>query len=304
MMARNWPAKTRHDSALCVGGFLARAGWDVDTIDHFMVAVQETAGVTDHSHVENGRKAAVDAATMHREDGKGCGFPALTELFGKAVAKQIAKLVGYREVPEPTAPSEDGRPVMKVGGGRLSDLADESEALLIEAGVPFYERSNTLARPIVRIVDTFHGTKTSVAQLARVDAVYARDILCRIAVWVRFDIRAKKMVRIDPPPDVAATLLARAGEWNFPTIAGIVTTPTMRPDGTIFDQPGYDPATRLLLIDPPPMAPIPENPTRADAEAALALLNGLLRSFPWWMASPRPPRCRCSSRRSCAAPSR
>jgi hypothetical protein len=103
LMARNWPAKTRHDSSLCVGGFLARAGWDVDTIGHFMVAVQTVAGVTDHTHVENGCKAAVDAATMHREDGKGYGYPALVELFGEAVTKKIAKILNYREVPQPTS---------------------------------------------------------------------------------------------------------------------------------------------------------------------------------------------------------
>jgi Bifunctional DNA primase/polymerase, N-terminal len=91
LMARNWPAKTRHDSSLCVGGFLARAGWDVDTIGDFMVAVQEVAGVSDHAHIENGRTAAVDAAKLHLEDGKGFGYPALVELFGEPVAKQIAK---------------------------------------------------------------------------------------------------------------------------------------------------------------------------------------------------------------------
>jgi hypothetical protein len=105
LMARGWPAKTRHDASLCVGGFLARAGWDVDTIDHFMVAMQTVAGVTDPEHIENGCKAAVDAANLHLEDGKGCGFPALVELFGEPVAKQIAKIVGYdSNAPEPFSP--------------------------------------------------------------------------------------------------------------------------------------------------------------------------------------------------------
>jgi hypothetical protein len=103
LMARHWPAKTRHDAALRVGGFLARAGWDVDTIGHFMEAMQEVAGVTDHAHVENGRTAAVDAATAHLADGKGYGFPALVEVFGEPVAKRIAKILGYREAPEPTS---------------------------------------------------------------------------------------------------------------------------------------------------------------------------------------------------------
>src|SRR4029450_4420535 len=39
-------------------------------------------------------------------------------------------------------------------------------------------------------------------------------------------------------------------------------------------------ATRLLLVDPPPMVAIPENPTRDDALRAVALLEGLLTEFP------------------------
>ena len=44
---------------------------------------------------------------------------------------------------------------------------------------------------------------------------------------------------------------------------------------------GYDPATGLLLADPPPMPDVPEQPSRADAEAALSVLDGLLEEFPF-----------------------
>ena len=71
-------------------------------------------------------------------------------------------------------------------------------------------------------------------------------------------------------------LLKKFGDWTFPTLAGIITTPTLRPDGSILKDAGYDPATQLLLIDPPPMPEIPEKPTRDDALAALKLLKELL----------------------------
>ena len=87
-------------------------------------------------------------------------------------------------------------------------------------------------------------------------------------------------VQIDPPSETAETVLARAGEWAFSTIAGIVNTPTLRPDGTILDQAGFDPATRLLLIDPPAMAPIPDEPTEDDARKELEFLKALIRGFP------------------------
>ena len=83
------------------------------------------------------------------------------------------------------------------------------------------------------------------------------------------------------PINIAATILARVGEWTFPTIAGVITTPTLRPDGSLLVKQGYDDATRLLLVEPPPMPPIPDKPTRGDALAALALLEGLLAEFPF-----------------------
>jgi hypothetical protein len=62
LMARHWPASGRHDGCMRVGGFLARCGWRPDDIEHFMLAVQTVAGVTDPTHVKAGCKAAVDAA--------------------------------------------------------------------------------------------------------------------------------------------------------------------------------------------------------------------------------------------------
>ena len=47
---------------------------------------------------------------------------------------------------------------------------------------------------------------------------------------------------------VATALLARAGAWRFNSIIGVVTAPTLRPDGSVIDRPGYDPATGLLFV--------------------------------------------------------
>jgi hypothetical protein len=169
--------------------------------------------------------------------------------------------------------------LIKVVSGSLSTNADEAEQALIDAGVEFFERSNMLVRPIVRDVDGFRGAKTKTAQLARVGPVYMRDILGRIAHWYRLDKRGREWVKIDPPKETAETVFARAGEWQFPSIAGIINTPTLRPDGTILDRAGFDPATRLLLIDPPAMAPIPDKPTKDDAIAELKFLRTLLTGF-------------------------
>ena len=60
-----------------------------------------------------------------------------------------------------------------------------------------------------------------------------------------------KMVPCTPPRLVASILLTRVGEWRFPQISGIVTAPTLRRDGSLITNPGYDPKTRLYYMADP-----------------------------------------------------
>jgi Primase C terminal 2 (PriCT-2) len=174
------------------------------------------------------------------------------------------------------------KPKIEVRDGELSELATLGEKLLIDAGVALYQRGGMLVRPIIEIVDASHGRKTKVAQLKSVDAIYVRDLLSRHGEWLKRDTRRKnKPVPTNPPSEIPLTMLGRVGEWKYPKRAGVISTPTMRLDGSILDRPGYDEETRLLLIEPPPMPAIPEKPTRDEAMAALMLIDDLLVEFPF-----------------------
>jgi hypothetical protein len=96
IVIRHWPPTEGHEAALRVGGLLARAGWDAEAIGHFVVAVQEVAGVTDQLHLEDNRRTAVSAVEHMANGGNVYGLPALSDLFGDAPARQIAKIIGYR----------------------------------------------------------------------------------------------------------------------------------------------------------------------------------------------------------------
>jgi hypothetical protein len=100
------------------------------------------------------------------------------------------------------------------------------------------------------------------------------------ATWLKQKANGQ-WIRTDPPSKVAKTLLERVGRWKFSRVASIITCPTLRPDGSLLSEPGYDPTTQLLLVAPPPMPSIPERPTKTEAEAALNLLNELLVEFPF-----------------------
>jgi hypothetical protein len=172
-------------------------------------------------------------------------------------------------------------PVIQIKSGELASLATRAERLLIDAGVQIYQRGGRLVRPIIETVDASRGRKTSVAQLNVLEKVYARDLLSRHAVWEKWDARAKQSFPINPPEEISSTMLARVGDWTFPSIAGVISTPTMRPDGSLLLEAGYDHTTRLLLVEPPSMPAIPDRPTREDAEAALRLIEDLLTGFPF-----------------------
>ncbi len=173
------------------------------------------------------------------------------------------------------------KPLIRVEAGHLPDIADKAEAAIIEANRPIYRRGTVLVRPVVEEVDAAHGRKATVAVLHEVGPVYLRDLMGRVAAWEKFNIRKKGYVKADPPAEVAGMILARYGEWSFSPIAGIIATPTLRPDGSIFSEPGYDPDSRFYLADPPELPPIPKKPARDNALTALADLTGLLEEFPF-----------------------
>lgn len=68
-----------------------------------------------------------------------------------------------------------------------------------------------------------------------------------------------------------------------PKISGVITTPTLRPDGSILWDAGFDEATGLFhfadaSID---LSELEADPTKEDAEKALKLLDDLLEEFPF-----------------------
>jgi putative DNA primase/helicase len=197
---------------------------------------------------------------------------------------------GWQDMPdcgdnEAAEPAFSGGPhrvraSIQIRAGELHIMATAGEDALIAAKAPFYTRGG-IVRPIVDDLPAAKGRRTKVARLAEVSADMLVDHLSRCADWTKFDGRKKRLVLTDPPRPVAATILARDGEWRFPRLAGVITTPTLRPDGTILSTPGYDPGTQLLLLDPPCLPMMPAKPTKAQAMEALVALDALLDEFPF-----------------------
>jgi putative DNA primase/helicase len=186
---------------------------------------------------------------------------------------------------EASQAAEDPRAIIQWVAGDLPDIVDEAEAALMRSAEGIYQRGGRLVRLVRRestSVRNFKRAKPADVALRDVDSPYLVEALTRAASWERYDKRAEDWVRINCPEQVATTFLSRSGRWRLPPLLAAITAPTLRPDGTILQKPGYDPST-ATWYDPCGFEypEIDENPTREDAEAALVYLHRALGSFPF-----------------------
>lgn len=64
-------------------------------------------------------------------------------------------------------------------------------------------------------------------------------------------------------------------------LRAVTTVPCMRPDGTVLDEPGYDPDTRLIFAPRGEIARVRQEPTQDDAKAAAERLSAVFQDFPF-----------------------
>jgi hypothetical protein len=203
---------------------------------------------------------------------------------------ESAYLKFRRGEPEPTPEGGDPgdqpasgytRPTIRIVAGQLPNAVAQSEQALIDAGFQIFVRGSQLMHLVTQILPASDGRTTEVAKLREIVPDLLLRWLAEAAAYIKFDARSKAWVKCDPPRQLATTLLASADRWPFAAIAGVIASPTLRPDGSLLIETGYDAATQLYLaVDPTlRMPPLDLAPTQAQAEAALRLLKDLLSEF-------------------------
>lgn len=187
---------------------------------------------------------------------------------------------------EHEASESETRPLIEVRQGDLALLTDECEQVLIDAGLPIYQRGGMLVRvAMLPEPATEHGVsrQAGALMLLPTTAPWLLDALGRAVRFVKYKPGAAVPPPCDAPHAVAQHLLARSGSWRFQPLRGILAGPALRHDGSVLNCKGYDPATGYYLSDTLPLA-IPATPTKGDAKRALAKLRGLLVEFPFAIA--------------------
>jgi hypothetical protein len=104
LLARYWPSTGSgcHDTALVVGGFLARARFSEDDVRHLVAGIAQVANPA-RAEDDLTRSAEDAARTFHAGGDRTYGYPMLAKMFGDEVAKQIAEWLDYARAHSSTA---------------------------------------------------------------------------------------------------------------------------------------------------------------------------------------------------------
>ncbi len=96
------------------------------------------------------------------------------------------------------------------------------------------------------------------------------------------NITSTREIPEDAPTYIANAIMAKHGGRDFRKLTAVTTAPTLRPDGSVLDEPGHDTATGLMYVttEAHPLA-VPTAPTVNDALDALAKLWHPIRLFPF-----------------------
>jgi hypothetical protein len=203
------------------------------------------------------------------------------------LSEKIEKKREVKKIPQ------NGLPIVMIITGQLHSVTNQAEQILISNNLGIFQRGGQLVRIISEISKPKKNKlldkegkeiikrSADALLITEIESLYLTELLGKHANWTKYDERTGDWVLKDCPERVAKTLIARR-EWNVPVLTGIIQAPTLRSDGSILDNPGYDEITGLFFNSGnTSFEPIPSHPIREDAITALNILRELIKSFPF-----------------------
>lgn len=125
---------------------------------------------------------------------------------------------------------------------------------------------------------------TPLIQIA--SAAHLWELMTTAAQWAKYDARSEEWKKATPPHWVVDVIQGRSS-WPFPLLEGVICSPTLRPDGSVLDTPGYDAYTGLYLdFNGTTFPALRAHPTMDDARSALGRLQEVFADFPFAAREP------------------
>lgn len=182
---------------------------------------------------------------------------------------------------ESDAEEQEDKPAPPAGPPRIvlhtnvRALVDTAEDLLLAAERGVYQRGGEL----VRVVD--QGGRMRIQPLSLASLT---ELLSDVAIWLK---EGKEELYPVLPPRAMVEALAKRGAWRLPELAAVTSVPTLRQDGSVVQEPGYDAASKILYAPASEFPRVPDRPAKPQAQAALAELEAVFSDFPFVSGSDR-----------------
>ncbi len=210
---------------------------------------------------------------------------------------------------------EDDRPQILITT-REDEVNDQAMAALANRESNLFQRGGVLVhviRPGGQTIDGRPGPSTSAptvhaapASIKPVQQSRLRELLARhCAFFKHAGHKDGGELRPAHPPRWTVRALAGRGAWpELPELVGLVEGPVLRPDGSVLQSPGFDPATGLIYAPNLEFEKVPEKPGIVEASAALGQLREMVGDFPFrseahlaaWLSSLLTPLARAAFR--------
>lgn len=270
----------RDNYCLRLAGALVHAGVSEEAGAAFIRIVAAAANDEDA-----GRRGDKMAATIAKkaEGGQVNGLPGFLEPAGlEACEKSVRKWLGIEaKTNEKRGGSDKVTPpagAWDIGHPKLVELAHAIAKGLREAGVLIFRRDTEVVRVHRFKTEASEGQVSYAANTTILRANDWRWIRSEVSDHMQF-YRWTKSGPVDCAPtiDNVRLLEDRVVDLDLPEIIGMSHVPTLDRD-----EPGYDPVQKVFhTYNAGDFPRVPENPTKADALAALARLLHHARAFPW-----------------------
>jgi hypothetical protein len=206
---------------------------------------------------------------------------------------------GTGEIPEPPPELDDpppltedpdmglqpalmGRPILHVVAGELPSVVDQAEAILIKSDRDLYEYGDQIVRPALAPFRIADNRETIGLRLVPVRLHHTIERFTRAIDFRKYSRTRKAWEPTDCPEPIAKAYLERMGAWRLPKLAALTCCPMLLADGRIVDRPGFDRVSGILF-DPQGVKfpPVPQQPSKQDAEKALLFVKELVVEFPF-----------------------
>ena len=222
------------------------------------------------AHLPGVGKAGLDDVLAKRAPEKRTAW--LTQILASATTKPAEKKPTRKRPDQPFPETKDGRPTIVCNRDRLDVINDLTTAMVEKrSGKDLFDHGGVISR---RIGGEMHPVEKGMFN----------DIVQLTAYTVNENNSMQGITYSPTWPDAQTMSAVISRTTSFASLDRISHAPFVRPDGSIVFTPGYDEATRTMLLPDPVFEGIqvPGVPTAEDVTAARDLImNDWLGDFPF-----------------------